>query len=269
MLTAINAATTMPYSLREEIPAMGKAGIAGVELWWSKIEDFLKTESVEALSELLKENGVKPVGICPFPVSPFRDTQEKRDMFLRALEVCRAIGCELLTVCPEFCPINVKPEEAFKLLADEMSFFAQTADGYGVKLAIEPISRHTLVKGPLQALALIEAAGAPDNLGLLIDTFHYSCSAIPSEEIRAIPAEKLYIVHVNDCAAGMREELCDADRLYPTEGYIDLAAMMADIRATGYDGYLSVELFNREYWKEPAELICRKAKDSCEALMKL
>lgn len=269
MLSAINGATTMPYGLCEDIVSAAQAGISGVELWWDKIETYLESEPASSLAALLDEKGVVPAGICPFPVSPFRNTLENRSRFQLALDVAEAISCTLLTVCPEFCPMDTDPEEAKSRLADEFRWYAAAAAEYGIRLAIEPISRHTLVRGPVEALRIIELAGEPENLGLLIDTFHYSCSCVRSEEIRRIPREKLYIVHLNDSRNGMREELTDADRLYPTEGCIDLKTFMTDLRAIGYDGFLSVELFNRAYWQEPIGEICRKARESYERVLRL
>ena len=128
----------------------------------------------------------------------------------------------------------------------------------GIRLTIEPIGGHTLVPGPTEALQLIEMAGAPANVGILMDTFHYFRSGVSDEEIQAIPLDKLDIIHVNDCEDGALNELTDAHRLYPTLGVIP-ARQLSLLKDKGYDGYLSVEVFRPEYWEQPIEEITSKA----------
>jgi sugar phosphate isomerase/epimerase len=47
-----------------------------------------------------------------------------------------------------------------------------------------------------------------------------------------------------------RDEIADAHRVYPGDGVAPLAGLLRDLRAAGFRGALSLELFNREYWKQ-------------------
>jgi 2-keto-myo-inositol isomerase len=269
MKCAINGATTMPYSLEEDITNAHKAGFTGVEIWWDKVEKYLESNTCDDLKSLLEENEMEAAGICPFLVSPFRDTQKCRDNFVKALKVCDVIGCKVITVCPDYRPISLTKDEAFNKHIEEFKWYVAQTEGHDIKIAIEPLGGHCLVKGPMEALELINAVGNPDNLGFLLDTFHYTRSQISSEIVKKIPIEKLYIVHVNDSQDGMIEELQDKDRLYPTEGYIDLKGYLDALKAIGYEGYCSVEVFRPSYWEEPIETINKRAYDSLQKMFRL
>lgn len=269
MKPAINGATTMQYPLEIEIPAAAAAGFEGLELWWDKVVAYLEEHSVEELKALLEREQVRAIGICPFAFSPFKETEQCRRDIQTGLEIASVIGCEMLTICPYGRPIQMDQEEARDAYAKELLLLMGMASKYGIRLAIEPISGHTLIPGPLETLDLIRRAGNPRDLGTLVDTFHYSRSGVSVETVRQIPLEKLFIVHVNDSIAGDAEGLVDADRLYPTEGVLDLAGYMRELRAVGYDGYLSVEVFRREYWREPVETICSRAIKSYDAMCAL
>lgn len=143
------------------------------------------------------------------------------------------------------------------------------AEKYGIRLAIEPVSGNSVFPGPLETLEVIKRAGNPESLGTLIDTFHYARAGIDLETVRRLPAERIFIVHINDSVAGEPEQLTDADRLYPTEGVLNLKGYLDAIQTLGYDGGLSVEVFRRAYWEEPIESICTRVKAGYDAMLAL
>ena len=244
MKSCINGATTMPYSLEQDVAAAAQAGFEGLEIWWDKLAAYLEKHSIDDLKQLLASNGLIPVGICPLRIWPFRDSEPARQEFRDAVQLAPQIGCELLAVCPDFQPARLSREEALDIHAQELSDMARLAAENGIRLTVEPIGGHTLVPGPSEALQLIEMAGAPANVGILMDTFHYFRSGVTDQEIQAIPLEMLDIIHVNDCEDGALNELTDAQRLYPTLGVIP-ARQLSLLKDRGYDGYLSVEIFRR------------------------
>ena len=119
-----------------------------------------------------------------------------------------------------------------------------------------------------QALAIARLAGRA-NIGVMLDTFHQYLSQAPVEEIRAIPREMLLIVHINDAEDRPSGELQDRHRLYPGLGILPLQEDLGMLRAIGYDGYVSVELFRPEYWAQPVEQVVREAKRTLDGALDL
>ena len=197
---------------------------------------------------------------------PFRDSEPARRKFREAVKVAPQIGCDLLVVCPDFQPARLTREEALAIHAAELADMARLAADNGIRLTIEPIGGHTLVPGPAEALGLIEMAGAPENVGILMDTFHYFRSGVSDQEIAAIPIDMLDIIHVNDCEDGALNELTDAHRLYPTQGVIP-SRQLSILKDKGYEGYLSVEIFRPEYWERPIEAIMGEAYSTLAELI--
>ena len=258
MKSCINGATTMPYSLEQDVATAAQAGFDGLEIWWEKLVTYLDKHSTSDLKQLLENSGLTPVSICPLRIWPFRDSEPARQEFREAIQLAPQIGCNLLAVCPDFQPARLSPEEALAIHAKELADMAQLAAENGIRLTIEPIGGHTLVPGPSEALRLIEMAGAPGNVGILMDTFHYFRSGVSDQDIRDIPLDKLDIIHVNDCEDGALNELTDAHRLYPTLGIIP-ARQLSLLKDRGYQGHLSVEIFRPEYWEQPIDEIVGKA----------
>ena len=98
----------------------------------------------------------------------------------------------------------------------------------------------------------------------MLDTFHYYLSQVPDAEILAIPKEKLFIVHVNDSEDRPISELKDAHRVHVGDGILPLKHDLELIKRIGYDSFLSVEIFNEGYWKQPVEKVVADAKASLD-----
>ena len=118
----------------------------------------------------------------------------------------------------------------------------------------------------LGRLLRAEAADHP-NAGYMIDTFHGYKAGLTAADIAGLRAEKLFIVHINDCEDLPREQLTDANRLYTGLGIIPLNDYLWSLKGLGYDGFLSVEIFREEYWRDTHENIIRNALEHLKATM--
>ena len=73
----------------------------------------------------------------------------------------------------------------------------------------------------------------------------------------SIPLDRISHYHIDD-AAPQKAALTqtDPDRVMPGDGQIDLEAEIKILKEKGYDGTVSLELFNEEWWaKDPAETL--------------
>ena len=65
-----------------------------------------------------------------------------------------------------------------------------------------------------------------------------------------------------------RETISDAARVYPGDGVAPLDQIFRDLNAIGYRGYLSLELFNREYWKQEAFQVAKTGLEKTRAAVR-
>ena len=266
MYACINGATTMPYTLEQDLEAAAKAGFDAVEIWSRKLDAYLETHDAAELKALLKSHGLRVASLCPYGLVGFSDNREQFRAIERASEVAEEIDCPVLLVCADEPPEGMIRDEAYDTMAAAARDYAVRAAAHGVKIAIEPLGRHPFIPGPREALEVIDRAGH-ENLGLMMDFFHYYKSGVPLEDIRAIPDGLLLIVHVDDCEDLPPADLTDQHRVYMGEGVLPLKDMMGLLREKGYSGALSVEIFREEYWeKDPVE-ISVAAKAACDRMM--
>ncbi len=98
------------------------------------------------------------------------------------------------------------------------------------------------------ALDIVTSSGC-DNVGILIDTLHFHRGRIPLDDLLRIPPAWSHFVHVSDDRADVPATIDEArrtmreERLYPGEGAIDIASILARLPA---DVVCAIELPNRE-----------------------
>ena len=67
--------------------------------------------------------------------------------------------------------------------------------------------------------------------------------------IAKLTAQQIAVSHFNDVPADPpREQQHDKDRVWPGDGIFDLRRYPQLIEETGYQGYLSLELFREDHW---------------------
>jgi sugar phosphate isomerase/epimerase len=123
------------------------------------------------------------------------------------------------------------------------------------------------IPGALDVVAKIQEGFTLENIGLLVDSFHWYTSGGTPMDLAAIPIEQIVHVHVNDAPDVAREAQQDQVRLLPGEGIIDLQAFLQTLDAVGYDGPLAVETFSKELNAlAPQEAAARAGRSVQESL---
>ena len=116
------------------------------------------------------------------------------------------------------------------------------------------------------AVEIVDAADR-ENVGMVIDTFHFHAGGSRLVDLANVPADKLFVLHLNGCEDRPREQLTDAHRLYPGEGAIPIEAILRALRDRGFDGTASIEIFRPEYWELDARLVARTAHAKAAAVL--
>jgi len=197
------------------------------------------------------EAGVRPV-MSPLPVE-YRKSKEEFDAGFAtmkvAAELAARIGC---TGMNTYLPSSTdwpKPE-AWAILRDRLAACAEVLSGNGLRLAIEflgPLhlrrkARHELVYRMGDALEFAQDCG--HDAGLLLDSWHWHHSGGLAGDILAAGAKAIVHVHVADSAPLAPEDVQDMERLMPGQGVVDFVAFFGALRAAGYAGGVSPEVFS-------------------------
>jgi sugar phosphate isomerase/epimerase len=105
---------------------------------------------------------------------------------------------------------------------------------------------------------------------ILPDVYHLYKGGSDFEGLSLISGAAIHVFHMNDYPdQPPRGEISDAHRVYPGDGVAPLSHILRTLFDNGFGGVLSLELFNRDYWKQDPMLVARtgleKMKASVEA----
>jgi 2-keto-myo-inositol isomerase len=272
MKIALNGATTMHADLATDIKAAGEAGFELIEIWAAKLREFLKSNSVEDLKRLLKENNLEPYSINSIEHITFRNAEDYAKIKAETEELSQIAGeinCPYVVVVPGKLPENASKEEIIDESVRVLNELADIAEKHDVGLAFEFLGQTDCSVQTLDLCREIVEKVDRKNIGLVIDTFHFYAGNSSFEAIESLNPEKLFIFHINDAENLPKEELTDAHRLYPGTGILPIREIKQRFDKIGYDRMVSIEIFRPEYWNENPFEVARKAKEATEKVLEL
>ena len=86
-------------------------------------------------------------------------------------------------------------------------------------------------------------------VGLVLDSFHILARGTDLSAIRAIPGDRIFLVQLADAPLLQMDYLSWSRhfRNFPGQGELPVLDFMEALSATGYDGALSLEIFNDQF----------------------
>lgn len=272
MKIALNGATTMHADLVTDIKAAQAAGYDLIELWKSKLVAYLENNSTSDLKQLLDEASLEAYSINSIEHITFRTPgdYEKIKMECEYLaRIASELGCPYIVVVPGKLPDGATKEQIIDESVRVLNELGDIAKVHSVSLAFEFLGQTDCSVQTLDlAREIIDIIDRPD-IGVVIDSFHFYAGNSTFEAIDALDPAKLFIFHINDAENLPKEQLTDAQRLYPGTGILPLREMKEHFDKIGYDRMVSIEIFRPEYWQQDPFEVARKAKAATEEVLGL
>jgi sugar phosphate isomerase/epimerase len=266
MRPCISQATTLPSSFAEDVEAYADAGWPAAEVWLTKLETHLQTHPAAETRRLLEDRQLTLAAASyqgGLLLSQGEQQRVQFDQLKRRLDLCERFGIPTLLVVPDFAT----PGEAdLARAAASLGEAARWAEGFRVRLALEFQARSGFCASLGTALALAAASGEA-NVGVNFDVFHYYAGPSKFEDLGALTPANLAFVQVCDLAGVPRELATDADRILPGDGDFNLSPFVRQLRAVGYDGWVSLELLNPTLWQAGAAQVAALGLQAVERLL--
>jgi sugar phosphate isomerase/epimerase len=255
MKPCISQATTMPAAFAEDVAAFAEAGFTGMEVWLTKLETHLERHSADETRRLLADHNLTPAAASyqgGLLLSQGEERKAHFDHFRRRLELCQQFGIPTMVLVADFA--QAADAAALQRAVVSLAQAAQWAAGFDVRLALEFRGTDAFCASLDTAAALAAGCGEP-NVGVCLDVFHYYKGPSKAEDLAALGPQNLAFVQVCDVAGVPRELMTDADRILPGDGDFFLPDLLGALRKIGYEGWLSLELFNPTLWQlKPAQV---------------
>ena len=262
MKLGFNGATTMTSPLEVDVRIADEAGYDVLEITATKLDKYLESLSIADARKLIDAANLKTHAINSVEKINFRDTSGNIAVLARTrqlAEYARVLGCPWLVAVPGPAPAGTPWSEIRANTVSALRAMCDTARPFGVGLAWEFLGfPWCTVRTVAQSWEIFQAVER-DNIGMVVDTCHYFAGDSTLDSVRAIPAKNWAIFHINDVEKMPKEKIEDANRLFPGDGVIPLKEIIEAVRATGFDGVASVEIFRPEYWKREPGAVAGEA----------
>jgi len=267
MKTSI-ATVCLSGTLEEKLRASAAAGFDGVEVFEP---DFVASPlAPERIAELAAD-----LGLTLDLYQPFRDfegvgIQRLRQNLRRAaakFELMNRLGIDTMLLCSNV-GTAISGDDA--LAVDQLRELGDLAEGHGVRVAYEALAWGRFVADYEHAARIVRSVDHPA-VGHCLDSFHILSRGWDPAAIETIPAEKIFFVQMAD-APGLTMDLLSWSRhhrVFPGEGAFDLADFMGHLLRSGYDGPVSLEIFNDTFRRTDPVRTALDAMRSLEWLQEL
>lgn len=245
MKTSI-ATVSIGGDLREKLAAIAAAGFDGVEIFET---DFLAFDgSPRDVSRMIRDHGLEITLFQPFRDFEGMPEPQRSRIFDRAerkFDLMEELGTDLMLVCSNVSPAALG---GIDRAAADFRELGERAARRGLRVGYEALAWGRHVNDHRDAWEVVRRAGHP-NIGLILDSFHTLARRIDVDSIRAIPGDRIFIVQLAD-APLIEMDLLNWSRHFrcmPGQGDLPMVDFMRAVAATGYDGPLSLEIFNDQF----------------------
>ena len=255
MIPALSQVCSLNSPFDRDLEDYAGAGCTHVEVWLTKLEDYLKQHTLKDIQYWLEKTRLK-LAVAAFHggllASQGPARHEAWELFRRRLDHCRdlAIGT-IVVACDVPRPFDQQTIDRVQVSLVQV---AQEAGQRGVRAALEFQATSGLGNNLQSAVALISDVASP-HLGLCLDAFHWYTGPSKTEDLGYLTRDNLFHVQFCDLADVPRELAKDSDRILPGDGEIPLAALVSHLQRINYQGCVSLELMNPKLWQiQPLQL---------------
>jgi sugar phosphate isomerase/epimerase len=255
-------------SLVEEIEIAAQAGYQAIEPWINEIETYVKQGgSLRDLQRRIGDLGLtveSAIGFAEWAVDDGARRTRGLEQARRDMDLVQQIGGKRIAAPPAGATEVVTAD--YLKVAERYRAILALGDHMGIVPQVEVWGfSKTLTRLGQAALVAIES-GHPQAC-VLPDIYHLYKGGSDFAGLRLLSRSAIHVFHVNDYPAKPpREAIADKDRVYPGDGVAPLVDILHTLREIGFDGYLSVELFNRDYWQQDPLEVARTALSKLKAL---
>jgi sugar phosphate isomerase/epimerase len=255
-------------SVVEKINIAAQAGYSAIEPWIRDLDQFVQEGGVLAdLKKRIQDAGLTVPSVIGFFEWVVDDEDRRKKGFeeaKRSMALVRQIGGNRIAAPPfgateqadaNLLTIGRRYRELLEL--GEQSDVIPQVEFWGRSQTL----------GRLGEAALVAIHSDHPAACILADVYHLYKGGSGFHGVRLLQGRSLPVFHFNDYpATPVHAEITDAHRVYPGDGVAPLPDLLKDLRTIGFQGHLSLELFNRDYWAQDPRLVARTGLEKMKAL---
>ncbi len=257
------ATVCMGGTLEVKLAAAARAGFRTIEIFENDLTFFSgKPREIRSMAQDL---GIEIVALQPmrdFEGMPEPMRARNFDRAKRKFDLMEELGTKLLCICSNVSEDSLgDPARS----AADLAELADLAALRGFRIGFEALAWGRHVHDWMQAWDIVRMADRP-NLGVVLDSFHAFARKNPIAPIAEIPGDKIALLQVADAPGILMDHmsLSRHHRCFPGQGDWPIVDFLEIAIGTGYNGPISLEIFNDQFRGAPAPAIARDGMRALE-----
>ena len=243
--------------LADEVDLAAKVGYNGIEPWIREIDDYKKSGgSLKDLKKKIQDHGMtvdSAIGFANWIVDDDAKRAKALEQAKREMDLVAQIGGKFIAAPPAGAT-NQTDLDLFKA-AQRYGDLIKVGREIGVIPQVEVWGFSKSLSRLGECVFVAVESGCKEAC-VLPDVYHIYKGGSGYEGLGMLAGPVIQCFHMNDFPADPpRDKIGDADRVYPGDGVAPITTILKSIMSNGFKGALSLELFNRDYWKQDAEKV--------------
>lgn len=235
-----------------EVEITAAAGYDAIEPWMGTLDKYVKEGgSLKDLGKRIRDLGISvesAIGFAQWIVDDDKARQNGLEQAKRDMDTLAQIGGKRIAAPP--AGQTDKPSPDLTIVAARYRKLLELGDQMGIVPEAE-VWGFSKTLSRLSETVYVAVESGHSKACVLPDVYHLHKGGSGFEALKLLSGIAVQMFHINDYPADPpRETINDSHRVYPGDGVAPLAAMLGDLRLAGFQGFLSLELFNRDYWKQ-------------------
>ena len=246
-------------SVPDQIKVAAEAGYDAIEPWMRDLTAFVEAGGkLSDLRKQLADSGLtveSAIGFAQWIVDDDVARKKGLEEARRDMDTLKQIGGLRIAAPPIGAHKSAGP--SLPVISERYRKLLEIGAEIGVvpQLELWGFSK-TLSK--LGELAYVAVEAGHENACVLPDFYHIYKGGSDFGGLSMIEASKMKVFHMNDYPANPhRETIADKHRVYPGDGVCDLEGIIKNLIANGFEGCLSLELINPDYWQQDALTVAK------------
>jgi 2-keto-myo-inositol isomerase len=235
-----------------EVEIAAEAGYDAIEPWMGTLDAYVKQGgSLKDLGKRIRDLGLSvesAIGFAQWIVDDESARKSGLEQAKRDMETLTSIGGKRIAAPP--VGAHDKPGPDLATAAVRYRALLELGAQMGIVPEVEVWGFSKTLSRLSETVYVAVESGHPQAC-VLPDVYHLYKGGSSFEGLKLLSVTAVQVFHINDYPADPpRETISDAHRVYPGDGVAPLKEALRDLRLTGFHGFLSLELFNRDYWKQ-------------------
>lgn len=257
-------------ALEKKVEIVARSSFDAIEPWDRELSAYEETgQSLKDLGESIRDKGLfvpSVIGLWGSLGNTKQDFESRLKEHRTRLQMIRDIGSEHVQIIPDLQKRETFTKDVGAWCYQRISEIA--LNDYGLKTGIIFLNAVPQLKTLADAVDVGMMSGWPE-AKVIPDTYHNFHGGTEPSALRMLNPGAIAIFQFADAPKGLQRQnvWCDEKRVLPGDGFLPLVEQLRILYEIGYDGCVSLELYNPTYRKRDPDEFLREAHQKTLAVI--